>query len=163
PRFERLARHLADLQTETAQDSPNAQFHVQQPSEKLLARNQQRSDLLRSNRFGVHLLEPSHPQQPCNPPPILPVPLHCHPPHPPSLPGLRLYLPPGKVPPPQPAPPEKYFKLLLPTPRQAAFVITPPPQAQSDSPERQVPSRNKQELPVRSQPSPPLRSCLAHP
>jgi len=30
-----LARHLADFQAEAAQDSPNAQFHVQQPSEKL--------------------------------------------------------------------------------------------------------------------------------
>src|SRR5262249_9235195 len=46
---------------------------------------------------------------------------------------------------------------------RTAIVITAPPQAQSDSPERQVPSRNKQELPVRLQPSPPLRSCLAHP
>src|SRR5262249_19252090 len=63
PRFKRFAGHLADLQAETAQDSPNAQFHIQQLSEKLLARDQQRSDLLRSNRFGVHLLEPSHPQQ----------------------------------------------------------------------------------------------------
>src|SRR5262249_31523276 len=69
---------LADLQTEVAQDSPNAQFHVQQPSEKLLARNQQRPDLLRSNRFGVHLLEPSHPQQLCKPTRILAVRLHCH-------------------------------------------------------------------------------------
>src|ERR1700758_2753897 len=54
---------LADLQAEAAKDSPNAQFHVSQPSEKLFARNQQRPDLLRSNRFGVHRLEPSHPQQ----------------------------------------------------------------------------------------------------
>jgi hypothetical protein len=42
---------------EAAQDSPNAQFHIQQPSEKLLARNQQRPALLRSHRFGVHVLE----------------------------------------------------------------------------------------------------------
>jgi hypothetical protein len=61
PRFKRFPRHLVDLQAETAQDSPNAQFHIQQPSEKLFARDQQRSDLLRSNRFGVHLLEPSQP------------------------------------------------------------------------------------------------------
>ena len=38
-------------------------FNVDKPPKKLLARDQQRSDLLRSNRFGVHLLEPSHPQQ----------------------------------------------------------------------------------------------------
>src|SRR5262249_604983 len=79
PRFKRLARHLADLQAEAAQDSPNAQFHVQQPSEKLLARNQQRPDLLRSNRFGVHLLEPSHPQQLGKPTRILAVRLPLHP------------------------------------------------------------------------------------
>jgi transposase len=78
PRFKRLARHLADLQAEAAQDSPNAQFHVQQPSEKLLARNQQRPHLLRSNRFGVHLLEPSHPQQMGKPTRILAVRLHRH-------------------------------------------------------------------------------------
>src|SRR5215510_7404975 len=78
PRFKRLAGHLADLQAETTQDSPNAQFHVQQPSEKLLARNQQRPDLLRSNRFGVHLPEPSHPQQLCKPTRILAVRLHRH-------------------------------------------------------------------------------------
>jgi hypothetical protein len=71
PRFKRFAGHLADLQAETAQDSPNAQFHIQQPSEKLLARNQQPSDLLRSIRFGVHRLEPSHPQQLCKPTRIL--------------------------------------------------------------------------------------------
>src|SRR5262249_46384016 len=70
--------HLANLQAETTQDSPNAQFHVQQPSEKLLARNQQRPDLLRSNRFGVHPLEPSHPQQLGKPTRILAVRLHRH-------------------------------------------------------------------------------------
>src|SRR5262245_13189299 len=59
PRFKRFARHLSDLQAEAAQDSPNAQFHVQQPSQKLLARNQQRPDLPRSNRFGVYRPEPS--------------------------------------------------------------------------------------------------------
>src|SRR5262245_54247653 len=78
PRFKRFARHLADLQAEAAQDSPNAQFHVQQPSEKLLARNQQRPDLLRSNRLGVHRLEPSHPQQMGKPTRILAVRLHRH-------------------------------------------------------------------------------------
>src|SRR5947207_927845 len=67
PCFKRFARHLADLQAEAAQDSPNAQFHVQQPSEKLLARNQQRPDLLRSDRFGVYRPEPSHPDQLCKP------------------------------------------------------------------------------------------------
>src|SRR5262249_51326901 len=67
------------------------------------------------------------------------------------------------VPPSHAASPAERFEILLATARHAAIVITAPPQAQSDSPERQVPSRNKQELPVRSQPSPPLRSCLAHP
>jgi hypothetical protein len=28
PRFKRFARHLTDFQSEAAQDSPNAQFHV---------------------------------------------------------------------------------------------------------------------------------------
>src|SRR5262249_41829633 len=95
PRFKRFARHLADLQAEAAQNSPNAQFHVQQPSEKLLARDQQRSDLLRSNRFGVHLLEPSHPQQLGKPTRILAVRLpltrqECRPPCPvPQQKGLN--------------------------------------------------------------------------
>src|SRR6516164_2044089 len=46
PRFKRLAGHLPDLQAEAAQDAPNAQFHIYQPPQKLLARNQQRPDLL---------------------------------------------------------------------------------------------------------------------
>src|SRR4029450_77441 len=104
--------------------SPNAQFHIQQPSEKLLARNQQRPDLLRSNRFGVHLLEPSHPQQLGKPTRILAVRLHRH---------RR------QCPPPHAAPPEERFEILLASARHAAIVITAPPQAQSDSPERQVP------------------------
>src|SRR6516162_4915358 len=78
PRFKRLAGHLPDLQAEAAQDAPNAQFHIQQPSEKLLARNQQPSDLLRSNRFGVYRPEPPHPDQLCKPACILAVRLHRH-------------------------------------------------------------------------------------
>src|SRR5258707_2986632 len=52
--------------------------HHAQAEGKLLARNQQRPDLLRSNRFGVHLLEPPHPQQLCKPTRILAVRLHRH-------------------------------------------------------------------------------------
>src|SRR5262249_9480571 len=75
---DRLGRAARCGERETSQDSPNAQFHIQQPSEKLLARNQQRPDLLRSNRFGVHRLEPSHPQQLGKPTRILAVCLNRH-------------------------------------------------------------------------------------
>src|SRR5262245_25625360 len=44
----------------------NSAFHVRgQLFEKLLARNQQRPVLPRSNRFGVYRPEPSHPDQLC--------------------------------------------------------------------------------------------------
>src|SRR5262245_45289402 len=148
PRFKRFAGHLADLQAETTQDSPNAQFHIQQPSEKLLARDQQRSNLLRSNRFGVHRLEPSHPQQLGKPTRILAVRLHGH------RRQWRLRIPRLQ---------QNGFKFPLASARHAAIVITAPPQTQSDSLESQVPSRNKQGLPARSRPSPPSRSCPAPP
>src|SRR5215813_12046262 len=67
------------------------------------------------------------------------------------------------MPPSHAASPAELFEILLASARHAAIVITAHPQAQSDSPERQVPCRNKQELPARSRPSPPSRPCLAHP
>src|SRR5262249_6959985 len=67
------------------------------------------------------------------------------------------------MPPSHAASPAERFEILLASARHAAIVITALPQAQSDSPERQVLSRNKQELPARSRPSPPSRSCPAHP
>src|SRR4029453_18858513 len=76
PSRRRGAGHLADLQAETAQDSTNAQFHIQQPSEKLLARNQQPADLLRSNRFGVHWAEPAYSDQLGEPARIFAIGLH---------------------------------------------------------------------------------------
>src|SRR5262245_62648101 len=71
PRFKRLARHLADLQAATTQDSPNAQLHVQHPSHNLLAPNHYRPALLPSNRSRVHLLHPSHPHHTAQPTPLL--------------------------------------------------------------------------------------------
>src|SRR5262249_14871364 len=67
------------------------------------------------------------------------------------------------MPPSHAASPAERFEILLASARHAAIVITALPQAQSDSPERQVLSRNKQRLPARSRPSPPSRSCPAHP
>src|SRR5262249_53556921 len=46
---------------------------------------------------------------------------------------------PPKAPPPPAASPEDVFETLLAPPPHAAIVKTAPPQAQSDSPERQVP------------------------
>jgi hypothetical protein len=43
----------ANLQAKAAQNPPDAQFNVDKPPKKLFARNQQRSHLLRSSRFGV--------------------------------------------------------------------------------------------------------------
>ena len=78
PSFKALARHHTDLQTKAAQDSTNAQFYVDKPPEKLLARNQQCSHLLRAHRFGVHRTEPTHPDQLGKPARILAVSLHHH-------------------------------------------------------------------------------------
>src|SRR5262249_42441923 len=116
--------HLADLQAEAAQDSPNAQFHVQQPSEKLLARNQQRPDppaiqsiwrapagTIRSAADGQAHTHPCGPSSPSSP----------------------------TMPPSHAASPAERFEILLASARHAAIVITAQPQAQSDSPERQVP------------------------
>src|SRR5262249_16182078 len=104
--------------------SPNAQFHIQQLSKKLLARDQQRSDLLRSNRFGVHLAGtiPSaaagqahtHPCGPSSPSSLIKPPSHA-------------------------ASPAERLQILLASARHAATVITARPQVQSASPESQVP------------------------
>src|SRR5262249_294594 len=112
--------------------SPECSIHIQQPSEKLLARDQQRSDLLRANRFGVHLLEPSHPHQLCTPPPAP----RAQPHTPPRGPSPRSS---PTTPPPHAASPAERFQTPLASPGHAAIVITAPPQTQSDSLESQVP------------------------
>jgi len=53
PRIKSLACHRPNLQAKAAQNPPDAQFNVDKPPKKLFARNQQRSHLLRSSRFGV--------------------------------------------------------------------------------------------------------------
>jgi hypothetical protein len=62
----------------TAQNLPDAQFNVDKSSKKLFVRNQQRSHLLRSYRFGVHRAEPAYPDHLGKPARIFAIGLHGH-------------------------------------------------------------------------------------
>src|SRR5262245_17606470 len=66
-------------------------------------------------------------------------------------------------PPSHAASPAERLQILLASARHAATVITARPQIQSASPGSQVPGRRKQQRRAHSRPSPPSRSCPAHP
>src|SRR5207302_6693473 len=123
PRFKRLARHLADLQAEAAQDSPNAQFHVQQPSETACAQ---------LAALGPPAIQSIWRAPAGTIPSAAAVQGHTHPCGPSSRSSPTM-------PPSHAASPAERFQILLASARHAAIVITAPPQTQSDSPESQVP------------------------
>src|SRR3954463_3245474 len=63
PRRELPFADLAHLEPEAAQKTPQTELHVAHLGLQLLARDQQRPNLLGGGRFAMHRPEPAHPQE----------------------------------------------------------------------------------------------------